>query len=251
MASHCWNFYALNNRVDWRGKEMAMMFHTRRQVMSSLIMTASLGFPSRTVFGSTLSSSQMHGSTPDRLIQVALGEASLLTGKKRGDTMVTQRIRKYFLDLELTPPSRISTNHYSAVFISWCVRQAGVPESLFPAVYAHSDYVHAAIAKNNEESAFRVLSVKNTPPRVGDMLNMNREGGTITLKDAEHTNAFYPSETAICVSRNKSLQSGYMTAVMANDANGNVSQARFSIQKDGCLIQPRDNRFICILRLRE
>lgn len=66
---------------------------------------------------------------------------------------------------------------WSAVFISWVMRQAGLSDAQFDFSALHSDYVHAALDETAAEAAgqptayaYRACDLAQTAPRVGDLL---------------------------------------------------------------------------------
>lgn len=73
---------------------------------------------------------------------------------------------------------------WSAAFISWLARQAGLAESEFVFSEAHVDYAGAAWQAGMEEAAgrptryaFRACDLTRTPPRVGDLVCQARGAG--------------------------------------------------------------------------
>lgn len=72
---------------------------------------------------------------------------------------------------------------WSAAFISWLMREAGVPAARFVYSAAHHDYVRAAMAASEAERhgqstgyGWRACDPAQTPPRLGDLLCFARSG---------------------------------------------------------------------------
>lgn len=66
---------------------------------------------------------------------------------------------------------------WSAAFISWLMRAAGVPATRFVYSASHHDYVRAALAASDAEArgqqtgyGWRACDLAQTPPRIGDLL---------------------------------------------------------------------------------
>jgi len=75
----------------------------------------------------------------------------------------------------------VSDIPWSAAFIVSCVRQAGFHADEFPSAWKHTKYTH--FAKENRENGrgiFRAYRLTEMTPQAGDIVCLNRNGGTIT-----------------------------------------------------------------------
>ncbi len=67
---------------------------------------------------------------------------------------------------------------WSAAFISWVMRAAGVPKSLFPPAPSHRDYLsHFLAVGQNPDAVFIPHTIQEYKPRPGDMICANRGAG--------------------------------------------------------------------------
>ncbi len=90
---------------------------------------------------------------------------------------------------------------WSAAFISWVVRKAGLPYAGFRFASSHSVFVHNAIqarVTNRQDRPFWGYRITEVKPELGDIIQRNRAGGSFTFSYAEnHTE--YKSHSDIVV----------------------------------------------------
>ena len=68
---------------------------------------------------------------------------------------------------------------WSAAFISWVMRVAGVPEYLFPSAQAHWEYLSQLIANSYDPGAtFHPRAIREYRPGPGDLICADRESAT-------------------------------------------------------------------------
>ena len=114
-----------------------------------------------------------------------------------GDPVLCAQIRKWTIGIGGEFVSCTSPNHpWSAVFVSWCVKQAGATASEFKFSKQHSVFVHQAI-KNADKGTgvFHGLPIDAHPPGVGDIIQHNRAKPPKSFQFAR-THANYPSHSA-------------------------------------------------------
>src|ERR1044072_7692086 len=70
------------------------------------------------------------------LARIAREENLTLGALRRGDQELEERIDRYCHEVGIPATAPVKA-HYSAVFISWCVRTAGASETEFPSAAAH------------------------------------------------------------------------------------------------------------------
>ena len=155
------------------------------------------------------------------------------------------QIKKYWDDLRLGFTSCVSVP-WSAVFVSWCVKQAGATSAEFKFAAAHSVFVHKAIenARNNT-GVFRGREITAHPPSVGDIIQNNRGGTTHDFAFASaHEN--YPSHSAIVVEIGQDSVSRYALTIGGNEGNS-IRQTIVRLTPEGFITQRPSNPFICII----
>lgn len=81
---------------------------------------------------------------------------------------------------------------WSAAFISYVIRQAGVAENAFKYSNAHRTYIYDAFAVDAAEAAhensngvYRACPLGTTKPRIGDLLCQQREPSLVDASDAD------------------------------------------------------------------
>jgi len=108
-------------------------------------------------------------------------ERNLGLSTREADALDTSVLRAALVD---TP--------WSAVFISWLVREAGFEPGAFAFSEAHADYARAAYATRRDEGrgladpgAYRACDLATTPPRPGDLVcNTRARAAAIDTFDA-------------------------------------------------------------------
>ncbi len=68
---------------------------------------------------------------------------------------------------------------WSAAFISWVMREAGVSNYLFPSAPSHRDYLShiMTVGRDNPEAAFIPHTIQEYKPKPGDLICANRGAG--------------------------------------------------------------------------
>ncbi|HEY5751875.1 MAG TPA: hypothetical protein VIT21_01895 [Chthoniobacterales bacterium] len=77
------------------------------------------------------------------------------------------------------------------VFISWNVQQAGATTSNFSFRQRHSKFVHDAIVGANSQPAFRGRRRTDYKPKVGDIIQNNRNGNSFDFDHAAPNDAYF------------------------------------------------------------
>ncbi len=71
-----------------------------------------------------------------------------------------------------------SIKHWSAAFISYCMRAGGVTERQFPRCQRHMGYIHFAVnnlRSGDPDEAFSGHRVENYSPKAGDLLGFSMQ----------------------------------------------------------------------------
>lgn len=128
---------------------------------------------------------------------------------------------------------------WSAAFISWLMREAGWDEAAFVFSAAHHDYVRAAVQAGLQEQqgtgstyAYRACDVRQTAPRVGDLLCFTRASDA-HLQDFERVAQAVLKESLrmhcdVVVRRNAS-----MIETVGGNVLQSVTRRKLSLANDG------------------
>jgi hypothetical protein len=135
---------------------------------------------------------------------------------------------------------------WSGAFICYCVRAAGATSTEFKFAGKHSVFVHHAISHPNLPGAFRGLPVALASVRVGDILQVNRNGNQFDFEFAR-ANSDYLSHSSIVVARGSDANGKFISVVGGNESNS-IRQTRLALKDDGTIKQPPKDPFIALLR---
>jgi len=190
----------------------------------------------------------MVGPTPftTELVKLARKENESFGALRRGDQQLEERIEFYRRSVGI-PATDSVKSHYSAVFISWCMRTAGASATEFPAVAAHWQY--AELAKRNVEKGeglFWARRIESYAPQPGDIVHVNRDHGELDYDRI--SDGPYVAESGIVVG----LGQGEASIVMGNqEPLGNIGAEKLDLDQSGLLIQRARNPFICVIEVRK
>lgn len=155
-----------------------------------------------------------------------------------------KQIKTYWQDLKLG-----FTNvgvPWSAVFVSWCVKEAGATEQEFLFAQRHSIFVHQAIENAGDPQAvFIGRSITSYAPKIGDIVQNNRNGNTFDFAFAA-ANDSYASHSAIVVAVGSDAKGSYALTIGGNEGD-TVGRRRIALTASGKIKQLSDNHFISII----
>jgi hypothetical protein len=184
------------------------------------------------------------GERAARLVAVARDQFDRFHAFVETDPTLTEQIRRYWTELGLPSPG-VATP-WSAVFVSWCVKQAGVTRNEFVFAAQHSEFVFAAIQnKTQGRGVFRGFDPREYAPKVGDVVQNNRAGNAFDYAYAAAHRA-YPSHSAIVVEAGTDVQGRYVRTVGGNESNS-VRSRTLRLGDDGRLVDP-GGRYICVVQ---
>ncbi len=170
-----------------------------------------------------------------KLAGIALAEFATYGGHHEADPFLAARIDTYWNTLGLPFPG-VETP-WSAVFISFCINQAGATNAEFRFSAQHSKFVKAAIDNSQAgKGVFRGISIDEAAPAVGDLIHWNRPGGTFNFAYAASHDS-YPSHSAIVVATGQDGMGRFAQTIGGNEAD-TVGRTRVPLTAAG-LIQPR------------
>jgi hypothetical protein len=180
------------------------------------------------------------------LARIAREENLTLAAFRRRDQELEQRIERYCHDVGIPATAPVKA-HYSAVFISWCVRTAGASETEFPSAAAHWQYASRALkAAELGKGLFRARPIESYSPTTGDIIHVNRDHGTIDFDRLRNGPFPYPAESGIVVD----VKQAEALIVMGNqEPAGTVGTEKLALAHSGLLVQRTDNPFICVIEV--
>jgi hypothetical protein len=177
----------------------------------------------------------------DKLVKVALGQWTTFHTMNEADRELCGQIKKYWRATELAFPG--CAVFWSAVFVSFCVKQAGATAEEFAFHSRHSHFVHAAIQnKLRNRGVFHGLRPESTPLRRGDILQVNRDG-TKHDYDSASTDPAYGSHSAIVVK----IDAGSAITVGGNEGDS-IRKTRVVLTSRGFVKKRTTNPHISIVR---
>jgi hypothetical protein len=180
-----------------------------------------------------------------KLAATAQKQYDLFHFDSENDPPLANQIEKYWTGLGLQFPG-VDTA-WSAVFISWCVKQAGATQAEFNFNPAHSQFVFTAI-KNaaNNAGVFRGFDIADYAPQVGDIIHNNRNGSTHDFAFAK-THKSYPSHSAIVVEIGTDSQGGFAMTIGGNESDS-IRQKLVRLTASGKVKQRVLSPYICVIQ---
>ncbi len=181
-----------------------------------------------------------------RLAVIAEEQHKLFHLMDEADTILCKQIKKYWTDLKLGFTSCVSVP-WSAVFVSWCVKQAGANVTEFKFAAAHSVFVFEAIKNaRNGMGVFRGVDIAADTPAIGDIIQNNR-GGTSHDFAFASTHKNYTSHSAIVIETGTDAEGAYALTIGGNEGNS-VRQTVIRLTPQGFIKQRSNNPFICLVK---
>lgn len=151
-----------------------------------------------------------------KLAGIALGEYEKYHLLREQEPPLTARIEAYWRGIDAFPGVDVP---WSAVFVSWCIRQAGATASEFAFSSRHSSFVHAAIRNQQAQTGvFRGRRIDDYAPNVGDILHNNRSGNHYGY-DYAATHQRYESHSAIVVEVGVDNRGRYLRTIGGNESD--------------------------------
>jgi hypothetical protein len=180
-----------------------------------------------------------------KLAATAQKQYDLFHFDSENDPPLANQIEKYWTSLGLDFPG-VDTA-WSAVFISFCVKQAGATAAEFNFNAAHSQFVFTAI-KNaaNNTGVFRAFDIADYAPQVGDIIHNNRDGNTHDFAFAK-THKSYPSHSAIVVEVGADSQGRYAMTIGGNESDS-IRQKLVRLTANGKVKQRTLSPYICVIQ---
>jgi hypothetical protein len=212
-----------------------------RRLRAALLM---LSVPARVRFPHHSRRSDMTSSFAKQLADIALEQHAKFQFMHETDPVFCAQIKKYWTETGHTFTS-CSSEPWSAVFVSWCVKQAGATSSEFKFAAAHSVFVNDAI---NNPRAFEGFDIADHKVGIGDIIQNNRSGNTFDFAHAK-ANKNYISHSAIVVEIGTDSVGKFAFTVGGNE-DDSIRRARVSLTSAG-KVQQVGTRFISVLANRK
>lgn len=149
-----------------------------------------------------------------KLASVAAAEYLKYRYMREQETALAKQIEVYWQGIAPFPGV---DEPWSAVFISWCVKQAGATAAEFYFSARHSTFVYSAIQNQlSNIGLFKGHDVKAYTPKVGDILQNNRSGNQFDFAHAK-ANQKYISHSAIVVEVGSDSKGNYLRTIGGNE----------------------------------
>jgi len=181
-----------------------------------------------------------------KLVLVAENQYDLYHSYSETDPQLCAQIKRYWQDVGLLFESCI-TIPWSAVFVSWCIKQAGATALEFEFSAAHSDFVYRAIQnKNNSVGVFRGYSITDYRPQVGDLIQYNRKGNQFDFTYASQ-NSNYESHSVIVTEISQDASGPHAQTIGGNESNS-VRKSKVWLTQDGYIQQRSKFSYISVIQ---
>ncbi|MEO5323630.1 DUF2272 domain-containing protein [Mesorhizobium sp. CC13] len=182
-----------------------------------------------------------------KLASLAEAEFDQYNGYHETTPKMAGRIKWYWSSLGLGFPG-VGTA-WSAVFVSSFVKNAGASASQFKFSPRHSEFVHVAIDNAKKVvGVFRAHPTADYAPKIGDIIQNNRNGNTFDYSFAM-SNKAYESHSAIVVEEGVDGGGRYVRTVGGNESD-TVGARVVRLNAKGIIKQPPSDpsRYICVIQ---
>jgi len=156
---------------------------------------------------------------------------------------LSTQIQKYWVDLGFKFPG--VGEAWSAVFVSWCVKEAGASKTQFRFAAMHADFVYRAIKNTNSGSGvFFGHPVDSYVPKLGDILQNNQPGRSYDFSYAS-LHASYHSHSAIVMEVGSDNKGQYLRTIGGNESDS-VGLKEVRLDSTGRVKNP-DGLYIAVI----
>jgi hypothetical protein len=181
-----------------------------------------------------------------RLAQTAQEQHNKFQFTNEADPFLCKQIKKWTEEIGFGFTS-CTTVPWSAVFISWCVKQAGATKTEFKFAMAHSVFVHQAIKNATQGTGvFQGFKFNAKAPAIGDIIQNNRRGNNFSFEFAK-ANPEYVSHSVIVIETGRDAQGGFAFCVGGNEQDS-VRRSVVRLDERGFIKQRTGNSFISIIK---
>lgn len=181
-----------------------------------------------------------------KLIEITELQHSKYHMVDENDEPLSSQIKQYWTDLGFPFPGVAEA--WSAVFVSWCVKQAGASKAEFTFAARHSTFVFAAIANHkSNRGVFRGQEITAYAPKIGDIIQNNRLKKNYTYKYAAGHDGYF-SHSAIVTEIGFDPLGKYALTIGGNEADS-VRRKVVRLDDNGFIKQREVNSFICVIQI--
>ena len=180
------------------------------------------------------------------LARVAQEQHNKFQFTNEADPFLCKQIKKWTIDIGFRFTSCTQVP-WSAVFISWCVKQAGATKTEFKFAMSHSVFVNQAI-KNaiKGTGVFQGFNITEKTPAIGDIIQNNRRGNTFNF-DFASRNSQYESHSVIVVETGRDARGGFAFCIGGNEQDA-VRRSVVRLDDKGFIKQRTGNSFIAVVK---
>lgn len=180
-----------------------------------------------------------------KLSEIAQQQHSTYENMDEAETKLCKQIQKYWSDLGFPFTSCVSVP-WSAVFISWCVKNAGATTTEFKFAQSHSKFVNKCITNTLQNiGVFRGRKINEYQPKIGDIIQNNRGGNSYTYEYAK-INDSYLSHSAIVIEVGVDNKGRYALTIGGNEGDS-IRVKEIRLDKTGYIQQRKINPYISII----
>ena len=178
-----------------------------------------------------------------KLATIAQGQHDRFRLLRENQEPLSTQIKAYWQGIGLAFPG--VGEAWSAVFVSWCVKNAGAAGTQFKFASAHSRFVHAAIANaQSGNGVFHGRRLSEYAPKTGDILQNNRSGNRFDF-DFAKANKEYKSHSAIVIEVGTDNRGRYLRTIGGNEADS-VGMKEVRLTARG-LVKNSDGLYIAVI----
>jgi hypothetical protein len=180
-----------------------------------------------------------------RLARVAEEQFERYHDKQEGDPALADQIRKYWEAIHQDFPG-VATP-WSAVFVSYCVKQAGASEVDFKGSALNADFVRDAVKNSWEDKGlFRAFHISGQQVHIGDIIQYSRNTNLIRFEDLGRPGGYESSTVIVILTGEDDL--GKCAVVVGGNQGNSIRESIVRLTTDGMIQQRSANPFICIVR---
>ena len=180
-----------------------------------------------------------------KLVDTAQQQYATYINMDEAESKLCKQIQKYWTETGFKFTSCVSVP-WSAVFVSWCVKQAGATASEFKFAQSHSVFVYKAISNAMQNTGvFRGRKITEYTPKPGDIIQNNRGGSTLDYEYAKK-HADYASHSAIVIEVGEDNNGKYALTIGGNEGDS-IRVKEIRLDKNGFIKQRKVNPYICII----
>jgi hypothetical protein len=181
-----------------------------------------------------------------KLATIAQAQHAKFQFTNESDPTLCKQIKKWTQDIGFSFTS-CSKVPWSAVFISWCVKEAGATKAEFKFAMAHSVFVNAAIKNaTNNTGVFQGFDISVQKPVIGDIIQNNRRNNKFNFAFAK-THANYESHSVIVVEIGQDAEGGFAFCVGGNESDS-VRRSVVRLDSQGFIKQRPGSAFISVIK---